>query len=133
MEVQATNNRTPLKSIATTAVLGGAIAASIENSRFPNTVKAAVKNSKLTQDQFIAKAEECAIKTMEQTGKKFDLEVIKQNAAELYPGMKKLGDKASKTIKIQLGKAFICTAAVCAGVGLLSNALLNKKIEKDLK
>lgn len=127
--MESVNNKPSLTNIAATAVLGGAVATGAERLALNPTVKAALKNSRLSQDKFIAKAEKCAIKTMENTGKTFNMEMIKENAAKMYPEIKELGAKTRKS----LGKTFIGMAAAIAGAKLLSSVILNKRAEKAQK
>lgn len=127
--MESVNNKPSLTNIAATAVLGGAVAAGAEKLALPATAKAALKNSRLSQDKFIVKAQKCAIDTMHNTGKKFDLEMIKENAAKIYPEMKELGVKTRKS----LGKTFVGMAAAIAGAKLLSTVILNKRAEKAQK
>lgn len=126
MEIQSVNNKPSLGNIAATAVLYGAIATGAERLALPATAKAALKNSRLTQDNFVMEAQKCAVEAMHNTGKKFDLEMIKENATKLYPEMKELGAKTKKS----LGKTFVGVAAAIAGAKLLSTVILNKRAEK---
>lgn len=130
MEVQAVNNRsTKFENILSSAVLGGAVAAGAERLLLPAEVKAAIKNTRFGEDVYMKKAANALSKTMQKTGKQFNVETVMENAKNMYPEFKEVATVAKKS----LTKTFLGVAGVIVGAKLLAELLSNKQQKKVQK
>lgn len=125
MKTQAINNETAAvkNNPVITSVLCGTLAAGAEKLLLPAEAKAALKNTRAGQDAFLKKAEKCAVKTMKNTGKTFDLNVIKENAKNMYPQMQETASIARKKI----GKTFIGAAGIVLAAKVAAGMIMKHK------
>lgn len=114
-------------SILPASIGAGVISASIQNALLPSECKMALKCCKYPMDLYIAKSEKCAVETMKNTGKQFNLNNIKENAAQLYKDFTPL-----KKVAVQkIAKSFLLAASAVAGIGLLINRKAAKNTDKS--
>ncbi|MBE7704993.1 MAG: hypothetical protein E7Z90_04170 [Cyanobacteria bacterium SIG29] len=126
MSVQGVNEKPTVSNILSSAILGGAVAAGAEKLLLPVEAKAALRNTRFGQDVYMKKAAKAVQKTMKNTGKKFDVGAILENAKNMYPDYQAI----AKTTKKSLGKTFAGVAVAVAGAKLLAEVILNRQEKK---
>lgn len=147
MEVQNVNNKSSnvISQIVFPALAGGVLAQACHELTLPVETKAALKNSRLSQDKFVKKAVDFAEKSLkniqatreaENAAKKvlgstivsFDnvktnIEKVAENAKEMYPKIQ----ETAKIAKKSLNKTLIGTIALIAVVKIASMIFFNKQ------
>ncbi len=124
------------------AVSAGIVASGIQSMMFPGDIKAAIKNARLGEDIFVAKAKAMAEATKAELTKpastivnnfavkthfsSVNPESVAQKAKEMFPEMVEKASKANK----QLFKTFGIVAGTVLGAKLLASAIAKHKANK---
>lgn len=154
MNVQKIDNQslTTISQIAIPALTGGVLAQYCQELTLPAEIKAALKNSRLSQDKFVAKSVKLAKKSLKKIEKtqasekavkiakglpivnmdcskiKIDMEKVAVNAKEMYPKFKETAKIARKS----LNKTLFGTIALIAGIKMVSMFVKKLKKIKDI-
>ena len=97
-----------------TAVVGG-MAATLSHAIFlPPEAKAAVRNTMFGSDHFLETIRKATEENIKNTNKRFDMNLVIQNARKMYPEM----EKTSKLVGTSLRKTFV---AVTDGLFLVKS------------
>ena len=132
MKVNAVRNeqsRSQAKEIAKTSAQVGATATALTVFLARNEIMPALRNTIAGKDRFVSKAKDAAVKTMEKTGKTFDLNKIAQNADEMYH----VFPEKLKSFAKPLGKQFVSTTLMVAAGLTAAKVIMDKTIGKQDK
>ncbi len=127
--VRNEQSRSQAKEIAKTSAQVGATATALTVLLARNEIMPALKNTIAGKDRFVSKAKDAAVKTMEKTGKTFDLNKIAQNADEMYH----VFPETLKSFAKPLGKQFVSTTLMVAAGLTAAKVIMDKTIGKQDK
>ena len=129
MEVRPTVNQPKTNKVVNLAVkslFAGAIASETQRLMMPVETRAALKNARLGADKFVLASTKAAVKTGKNLGKSFDLDAVAEKAKNMYPGIVKTANKATK----KLNKTFVGVTLGVAAASTLVSLVAKAKVDK---
>lgn len=125
--VRSEQTKSQAKEIAKTSAQVGATATGLTVLLAKDEIMPALKNTIAGKDRFVSKAKDAAVKTMEKTGKTFDLNKIAENADEMYH----VFPEKLKSFAKPLGKQFLSTTLMVAAGLTIAKVVIDKTIGKQ--